>query len=299
MNTYYIPTSTLNFNNIFSSESISPKSFYAERGFGYGRWQTVEENRFDDIILLYDNAYEFSRPESDLEDHPMLIKIRTDEVFDKIQDGVYKAERTIYLDPSHTRIIFFSEEDKRTALIRSENSLETKLVRLYERCLVVERPIGTFPPVDSCIIGGSSRKEELISEDRKINKMKGLLYGYYIGAILSSSKDILIKLNAARQILNIYASILSSIDRTASALQRNNLHELYQIIQPEIPLLKKLSGIISDKGLIDSIISIIRGEYGSIRGEYNVDYLLAQLTSLPANPDAFSNNYISLLLPSG
>lgn len=69
-------------------------------------------------------------------------------------------------------------------------------------------------------------------------------------------------------------------------LQRKNLYELYQIIQPEIPLFKKLSGIIADKGLMDSVISIIRGEYGSIRGEYNVDQLIVQLTNLPTNPEA-------------
>lgn len=255
MNTYYIPTSTLNFNNIFSSESISPKSFYAERGFGYGRWQTVEENRFDDIILLYDNAYEFSRPESDLEDHPMLIKIRTDEVFDKIQDGVYKAERTIYLDPSHTRIIFFSEEDKRTALIRSENSLETKLVRLYERCLVVERPIGTFPPIDSCIIGGSSRKEELISEDRKINKMKGLLYGYYIGAFLSTTVKKVEKLSILREINNIFKSILSSPSGEPSPEQRRRLDDLFDNLKFTHPLFNNYRETFGKK-TAEEIISI-------------------------------------------
>jgi len=166
----------------------------------------------------------------------------------------------------------------------SEVSIETKVLRLYQKKIQVVSFPNSWPQVSFSEVQALNYSE--IEKDKKINRMKGLLYGYYIGAILSSSKDVLIKLNAARQILNIYASILSSIDRTASVLQRNNLYELYQIIQPEIPLLKKLSGIISDKGLIDSIISIIRAEYGSIRGEYNVDYLLAQLTSLPANADA-------------
>lgn len=236
MRKYYIPTSTLNFNNIFSTESISPKSFYAERGFGYGRWQPVEENNFDDAIILYDTPHEFSRPESDLEDHPMLIEIQTDEVFDKIQDEVYKTERTIYLVPSQTRIIFFSEEDKRTTLIRSENSLETKLVRLYERCLVVESHIGTFPPIDSCIIGDSSRKEKLISEDRKINKMKGLLYGYYIGAFLSTTAKKVEKISILREINNIFTSILSSPNGVPSSEQRKRLDDLFDSLKFTHPL---------------------------------------------------------------
>lgn len=41
MKRFYIPTSSLNFNNILSSESISPKAFYTARSFGYGRWVSV------------------------------------------------------------------------------------------------------------------------------------------------------------------------------------------------------------------------------------------------------------------
>lgn len=237
MNTYYIPTSTLNFNNIFSTESISPKSFYLERGFGYGRWQMVEENRFGDIILLYDIAHEFSRPASDVEDHPMLIEIQTEECFDKIQDGVYKSEHTIYLDPLHTRIIFFSEEDKRMTLIRSENSLETKMVHLYERCLVVKRYKGTFPPIDSRTIGDSPRKDEFINEDRMINKMKGLLYGYYIGALLSTTAEKIEKISILREINNIFMSILSSPSRAPSSEQRRRLNDLFDSLKFTIPLL--------------------------------------------------------------
>ena len=46
----YIPTSSFNFNNILSSESISPKAFYALRGYGYARWQEVEQNSLDNVI---------------------------------------------------------------------------------------------------------------------------------------------------------------------------------------------------------------------------------------------------------
>ena len=34
MEKIYIPTTTLNFNNILSTESISPAIFYEKRGFG-------------------------------------------------------------------------------------------------------------------------------------------------------------------------------------------------------------------------------------------------------------------------
>ena len=44
----------MNFNNILSSESISPKAFYTQREYGYSRWVEVPENPFDNVIILYD-----------------------------------------------------------------------------------------------------------------------------------------------------------------------------------------------------------------------------------------------------
>ena len=48
----YIPTTTRNFQNILSSESISPKSFYKERKFGDNRWYSIPENNMENVILI-------------------------------------------------------------------------------------------------------------------------------------------------------------------------------------------------------------------------------------------------------
>ena len=125
---YYIPTSSLNFNNILSTESLSPKSFYEKRGFGYSRWFSIEENCIAHLTLLYGAPHMFDRPKSDIEDHPMLIEIDTDEEFPEVVEGVYYTDRTIYLNPWQTKFIFFSEKDKTIAMSMSDSSLETKLV---------------------------------------------------------------------------------------------------------------------------------------------------------------------------
>ena len=59
--TYYIPTTSLNFGNILSTESISPKSFYEKRGFGSSRWFSIEENKFGTITLMYEKPFRFER----------------------------------------------------------------------------------------------------------------------------------------------------------------------------------------------------------------------------------------------
>ena len=74
----YIPTTSLNFNNILSTESISPKGFYALRGYGYSRWFSIPENDFDGAILLYESPAVHVRPKSDLENKFCVPRIQVD-----------------------------------------------------------------------------------------------------------------------------------------------------------------------------------------------------------------------------
>ena len=255
---YYIPTSSLNFNNILSTESLSPKSFYERRGFGYSRWFSVEENSIEHLTLLYDKPHMFERPQSDIEDHPMLIEIDTDDEFPKVTDGVFYTDRTIYLNPWQTKFIFFTEKDKTTALSLSDSSLETKLVRLYQRKIYVHQFEGTFPIVQKDNIAPIGDIDSLVEEDYVINKMKGLLYGYYIGANLSSTKENVQKLDALREIQNIFSSVLSSYDKTLSNSQRLRLNELFDYLDSLQPIYADLEKEVGNRLLVDRIFAIFK-----------------------------------------
>lgn len=285
MKTYYIPTSSLNFNNILSSESVSPKDFYHNRSFGYSRWASIPENPFNYSIVLYDQIGFFDRPKSDYEDHPLLIEVLLDEVQESqltsVGDHAFVYDRTIYLDPFSTRILFFSENARRIALSLSDSSIETKFVRLYQKkILVISRPPFVYPTLDS-----SSEKQAFNSDemerDKRVNRMKGLLYGYYIGGLLSASRDDVVQLNTLCEIQNILAAILASFEHKATIQQRERLKELYSSLQPEIPFFTKLSGLVSEKSLFDAIVSLVRGEYGYIRGEFDADRKISQLLTAP------------------
>lgn len=255
---YYIPTSSLNFNNILSTESLSPKSFYERRGFGYSRWFSVEENSIEHLTLLYDKPHMFERPMSDIEDHPMLIEIDVDDDFPKVADGVFYTDRTIYLNPWQTKFIFFTEKDKTTALSLSDSSLETKLVRLYQRKIYVHQFEGTFPIVQKDSIAPTGDIDSLVEEDYVINKMKGLLYGYYIGANLSSTKENVQKLDALREIQNIFSSVSSSYDKTPSNTQLLRLNELFDYIDSQQPIYADLEAEVGNKLLVDRIFAIFK-----------------------------------------
>lgn len=255
---YYIPTSSLNFNNILSTESLSPKVFYDKRGFGYSRWFTVEENSIEYITLLYDAPHMFERPMSDIEDHPMLLEIDTDETFNQFAEGIFYTDRTIYLNPWQTKFIFFNEKDRTTTMSLSDSSLETKLVRLYQRKIYVHQFEGTYPivQVPSSLSVGDMNK--YVEDDYIINKMKGLLYGYYIGANFSSTKEYVQKLDTLREIQNIFSSVLSSYDRVPSNIQRNRLNQLFDFLDSLQPIYIDLEKEIGDKQLVDRIFNIFR-----------------------------------------
>lgn len=250
MKKFYIPTSTFNFNNILSSESISPKSFYTKRGFGYSRWLSIPENGKDNAVMLYDKPFSFVRAASDIEDHPMLIEIQTDEDFKIVADGVYYCDHTIYLSPWNTRFMFFMEQDLNVTLSLSDSSLETKMVRLYRKGLSIRQySILELPDINIDI----PLNEQSIKQDRRINKMKGLLYGYYIGALLSVTPEIVRKHNVLHELQNIFSAILSSENHTPTTTQDFQIRSLLFTIQKEFPAIAYLEKQLAEPQRISEI----------------------------------------------
>lgn len=224
MSKLYIPTSTRNFTNILSSESISPKAFYELRGFGISYWLEIRENALDNAVILYNRPFVFNRPKSDTEDHPMFVEIDTDESFQEVCNGVYLCEHTIYLSPFNTRFIFFTEEDKRTMISLSDNMSEVKLAPLYHERFVVEKYTNSI--VDTVAVNDVELNKKEIERDKHINKMKGLLYGYYIGAMFSTSEPFIRKYNILSGLQDIYYAIISSVDHKPTVSQKEEMEYL-------------------------------------------------------------------------
>ena len=254
----YIPTTTRNFQNILSSESISPKSFYKERKFGDNRWYSIPENNMENVILLYDTLCYFNRPKEDYEDHPMLIEVTIKEDNIKtLTQGVYYCDRTIYLTPYNSQFIFFCETDKAITLSISKSNIETKLLDLYQSRFIIksitEKYNNNFNLKDI-----SNLNTFEIEKDISINKMKGLLYGYYIGAILSTSKEAIEKLNFLRYTFNELAGINNKLGlyQCEYRIDTNNIQDEIQkqedkIEKEYLPLpTKKKEIVVNDKNII-------------------------------------------------
>lgn len=253
----YIPTTSLNFNNILSTESISPKGFYASRGFGYSRWFSIPENNFDGAILLYESPAVLVRPKSDLEDHPLLIEIETDEDFPVAKKGIRYSKHSIYLNPWNTKFIFQNEKDKTVAYSLSDSSLETKMLRLYNNKIIVASVQGSFPTIEDISIDFTI-EDSYIEKDLQINKIKGLLYGYYIGACLSSSKDDIEQINILKEIHNIFAAVVSSVEKIPSNIQMERLEHLFTSYIKKLPLYQELLAVIGSVEKINNVLAILQ-----------------------------------------
>ena len=274
MKRYYIPTSTLNFNNILSTESISPYMFYLKRGYGYSRWQKINENALDNSIVLYEEPFSFTRNNDEVEDHPLLVEIFSDENFQKVEKGVYISKNTIYLTPENTKFIFFSEKYKRTTLSLSDFSLETKMLRLYQEKLSVEtykespyKPLKKDP--------NKNLSEEDISKDCQINKIKGMLYGYYIGAVLSTSFENVHKKTLLENIYNIFSSIASTPDRKITETQLSALKTSFVSLLRTEPWYSELLSEFND----DQIEKVIKGlrKHNKIKNIVLLDDVLSDI----------------------
>lgn len=247
MKTYYIPTSSQNFNNILSTESISPKVFYERRGFGIERWTLIPENNQESITLLYDAPHNFTHFVEGLDVYPLLIEIESNEDFLELSEGVFFTDKTIYLDPWHTKFYFFSDAAKKAVISLSDHSSEVKTFRLYKKSMQVKQFDGSYVILQKKADVRPENTDKHLEEDRLIDKMKGLLYGYYIGANRSVSKEQLEKQSVLGEIKNIFLSVQANLERTPSEVQRKRLEELEILHLTQKKEYKELESICRDK----------------------------------------------------
>jgi len=192
MEKLYIPTTTLNFNNILSTESISPKSFYENRNFGYKRFEIVEPSGLENSLIAYSKIPHFEINDSELDNYPLIIEISKDiikdsNIINKINGiEVSQISQTIYLHPNKVKFLFLNEEHKRITLIKAEPSIETKLLPLYQTKIQIIKKEDTFKWEEKYlekIVEQNINVKQYVYNDTLINKIKGFYFCYTLGEI--------------------------------------------------------------------------------------------------------------------
>ena len=210
----YIATTSLNFDAIVSTDSVSPASFYPQRNFGIPFIYEKASLCLRNSILLTDVFPIFNIGKSDVDHRPMVVEIAADNYpkrFTKVRDcdgfAVYSTDKTIYLSPASCKLYFRSEADKRATVAKAESILESKYL-LYERLGAISVYDGnsTNAKIDQNtfkgIVDNPVLNSESVKEDIQINKAKGFIFSYLIGASQAVSADSARLLRLTKEIKN-------------------------------------------------------------------------------------------------
>lgn len=193
---YYIPTSTSNFNCLLADESISPCGFYQKRTFGYRSFTKVPLNDNEVLLPLFNSCPIFELPD-DAPGFPLVLEIDSD-LLDKSkleqgrrENDVVFYDKTLYFNPLNVRFVFRNQKEQIETANAAQRSIETKLLSWYRNAFVSIDSLDkkSAPEFDNLEdFADSSQegvKQEMLNGDARKNRLKGVLWGYVIGANLS------------------------------------------------------------------------------------------------------------------
>lgn len=272
----YIPTCSQNFNNIMSSESISPAGFYERRNFGMKRFIRVEANNLNDRIALYQDIPEFNLPSTDEDNFPIYIRIDTscydEELFyESGLDGIYYCDQTIYITPYSCIFFFFNEADYRIVYSAQQRSLTTKMTRLYANAFCPIKKSFVVKKYDYTHLKNSEKDiSEYIAQDRRINKLKGFYLAYLIGLMKDMSPSIVRLYHLTNQLSDALDSALTNTRN--SVIQESHIEDIYDHLNRTFRELSNESQLIEKAIVKDSQQYQIEGDllsYIKSHGWYN------------------------------
>lgn len=281
----YIPTSTLNFNNIFSSESISPFSFYIKRGYGFHRFEKVLPNNLNNIILLYEKFPNYVVNDKEIENYSMVIEIDIDYCpakITKIANGIYSCSETIYLNPFNTCVYFNNYIEFNSTKIKAEPSIETKFVNLYNGCYRIVNSSVVKENYKYNLIEDTEINEDALNNDIRINKLKGFAYSYVLAANRSCSPSVVNLKKHFRELENILSAIITAPNFECVQLETNEVKSLYNYIRRDIE---------SIEGIKDRINQIIKSKVDS--------YQVPNLIEIIQKEELYESWYIKIKNKNG
>ncbi len=220
---YYIPlfTRDFTFENIFSTESISPASYYSRRNFGIDYFYSISDFEIDNALILYNAipAFQIQSPEDGIK---YVLAIDTSVILPEdmivVGEGIIAVQKTIYLTKQNFLVYFFSERDMRLTIAKSATSLPTKSVAKYLTNFKYFENAAEFSFDTNSIRAFTivpDETEENIVYDRKYNSIKGFLYGLACGIISEKSP-------VEQQLISSVQGIVNSGAEFRNNIENNN-----------------------------------------------------------------------------
>lgn len=211
----YIPFNSNDFNNIFSTLSISPAGFYPLRGYGFKRVYGCLFNSYDFSLLGYSKPI-FSQKDYD-RDNGYIINIELDFPEKKLikanfkGSDLYEIKETVYLFEEF-KLIFRKESELAETFARSLKSIETKFHYLARRNSML---VTAYEDIIWMQNGYKLKIKDLLPEnisfehERNTNKILGATLGHVIG-LQNSVGGEFSKLKALKRDLENLTSVFSN-----------------------------------------------------------------------------------------
>lgn len=248
----YIPFNTLDFNSLFATLSISPRSFYPIRGFSYKRSTETIHNPTEDSLLAYTLPI-FSNRNEDLEGGtPALLELALDEDrLGKVKSvgdiSVYQLRCSVYFTGAF-RIVFRTGQELEDTLNRSLKSIETKYSKLArENSRVIKSDEDVIWRNDP-IVGFSSKRlatiNDVLHTELQLNRATGAILGYSIGVVRGVSPEANKLQMLLRELNNVRALYFNAIAdgdaKSAKGRLKDCLAEISKCFESHEPLVNQL-----------------------------------------------------------
>lgn len=251
----YIPVNSLNINNILSTESISPSSFYEKRGFGFKRFEKLTSCPFNNIYMGYDSIPILPEERSDREEYAIYIAVpehylKNEKTVKSDKNRiVFVIDNTVYLNSNECFFIARTNEEKKKLIASSKRSLEAKNSEVYFQNLVTleDYNFDSFNWSDEVISAIRDEKfhnDNSIKEDQKINKLKGLLFGFVSGLLKEEPTELTRGKRYFQEFINTYSVVineLSLISKNYGSSKSNFKYKVKSEVNALIDLKERIS----------------------------------------------------------
>lgn len=208
---YYIPTSSLNLDNILQAECISPYPYYISRDTGYKSIEVIQELRGINKIVLFQYPVRFNIDDPNRYNYPLLIEVEDDYQLqgDSLHcesKGIYTYSQTLHLTPTNCRLFFFSEKAYRLTTI---NTRSNKSIKYYENYQIFPTTTGlSLREMPTINVQENGLLPDSIETQN--DKRKGLLYAYLLGQKLSLSPELAHQNKLTQDIYDMISGILAN-----------------------------------------------------------------------------------------
>jgi hypothetical protein len=236
-NYLFIPINSLNFNNILSSESISPASFYEKRGFGFKRFERINANPLPNSVLAYTKVVAIETPESDREEYPIYLAVPEsyfpkdckETITDKVT--VLQTDASIHINWQECFFIAKNEEDRKKLAAGTKRSLEIKNADLYLKkfYLVSDYNFETInwnQGILENIRDYKNYNQNQVIKDQKLNKLKGLVYGFVSGKVKEQPSELTKGKRYFQDFINSFSVLMNELSVLSSDSKKGKVDKV-------------------------------------------------------------------------